>query len=94
MRDWPFGSHVVGDFAHRGHQNGTLEGLRFGFRFGVDEVDEEGDCGAHGLAVEEGREVRVLGSDGIEEGEAIVCGEVYVRDVGFEALGVAVALEV
>ena len=23
-----------------------------------------------------------------------VCGEVYVRDVGFEALGVAVALEV
>jgi len=60
-------------------------------------VDEEADGGAHGLAEEERGEVLELGVllfDGVEEGEAIVCDEVYGGDEGFEAFGVAVALEV
>lgn len=57
---------------------------------------EEGDCAAHGLAVEEAGQAvearEVL--NGGEEGEAILHGEVDVGDEGFEAAGVAVALEV
>jgi len=39
-------------------------------------------------------ELGVLLFDGVEEGEAIVCDQVHGGDEGFEAFGVAVALEV
>lgn len=91
LRDRPSGSDFVRYFTHGRYQNGAVEAVR------VEEVDHQAYGAAHGLAVEETGEVaefRVLLFNGIEEGEAIVCGEVYVGDEGFEAVGLAVALEV
>lgn len=88
LRDRPFRSNIVRDFTHRGNQNGAVEPFR------VEEVDHEAYGTSHGFAVEETREVRVLLFDGIEEWEAILCGEVYVGDECFEAVGLAVTLEI